>query len=144
MTPTQRLKLSFIYAIALFPSCLLIFVGSSNSSFSNFKAQALMAQTLAHSEPLDNPKTRQPSNERLEQQQQQLRERQQQFRQQYRQELDRQRQQWQNTQRQQQQETREYRQQKQEGVYRQIELQRQQRMQRQREPLIIKPVIQPR
>ena len=143
MTQKQTPTSSFIRSIGKI-CCLLMFAGFNSLSFLNFEAAAAIAQTLARSEPLDSRTFRKPSNERLEQQQQQLRERQQQFRQQYQREWNQQQQQWKNKQNRQQQETREYRMQNQERTYQRLELQRQERLERQREPLLIQPIIQPR
>ena len=158
MTQKQKLTTSPTYAIGKFFCCLSLACFSS-LNFSNLKAQAArdglaiagfnrvggeLSRTLAHSEPLDSRTFRKPSNERLEQQQQRLRQRQQQFRQQYQQEWNQQQQQWKNKRQQQQQETREYRRQNQERTYQRLELQRQERIERQREPLFIQPPIQPR
>ena len=153
MTQKQTSTPSSIYLIGKI-FCCLSFACFGSLNFLNLKAQAARdylaitgfsrvggtsVQTIARSEPLDSRTFRKPSNERLEQQQQQLRERQQQFRQQYQREWNQQQQQWRNKQDRRQQETREYRRQNQERTYQRIEIQRQERLERQREPLFIQP-----
>ncbi len=135
----QMSTLNLSWSINKISVRLSIFIFLNSFGLLNLGNNFAIAPVLARSEPLENLIRKQPSDSRLEQQQQQLRERQEQIRTDYQQEWDLQQQRWRNRLKNQQQENQEYRRQNQERIHQQNELRILREKNRQRRQLIIQP-----